>query len=123
MDCIYCGKYVTKWQSFLGWFWKLPLRISEVSQIWERCCSYKCYGLELEKRLSAMSLDSREVLDLSDYLFTSVTKFITVEEVMKHIDKIQTTNWARHIVAAGYRKVEPNQNPVDGSFRSRDSKH
>ena len=119
MDCIYCGKQVTKWQLFLGWFWKLPLKIGESSQIWEQCCSYKCYGLELERQLRSMSVDSREVLDLSDYLFLSATKFITLDELIGNIGKVQTTEWARHIVAAGYRKVAPNENPVDGAFRSR----
>lgn len=30
---------------------------------------------------------------------------------MKDIDKIQTTDWAKHIIAAGYRKVAQNNNP------------
>ena len=52
--CIYCGKVITKWDLFKGWFWKLPLRISEISQIWEYCCSYKCYGLQLEKMVNQL---------------------------------------------------------------------
>jgi len=51
MNCIYCKKEITKWQIFLGWFWKLPMRINELSQIWEECCSSKCYELELEKEI------------------------------------------------------------------------
>jgi hypothetical protein len=120
MACIYCGMEITKWQIFWGWFWKLPLRISEFSQIWEECCSYKCYSLQLEKMLVFMQVESREVLDLSDFLLTSACKFITVEQVLEHIDKMKTTEWAEHIVAAGYRKVEPNSNPVDKVFKLRD---
>ena len=55
MNCTYCGKQITKWDLFLGWFWKLHLRVSEISQIWERCCSYKCYGLELERLLKELT--------------------------------------------------------------------
>lgn len=54
MKCIYCGKDMTKWNLFLGFFWKFQLRLTEISQIWEKCCSYKCYGLELEKELRAL---------------------------------------------------------------------
>jgi len=49
--CLYCKKYVTKWQDFLGFFWKFMIRITEVSMIWEYCCSYKCYGKQLEKMI------------------------------------------------------------------------
>lgn len=55
MNCVYCGKEITKWDLFLGWFWKFPLRMNEISQIWEECCSYKCYGRELEKRIKELT--------------------------------------------------------------------
>jgi hypothetical protein len=55
MKCMYCGKGITKWDLFKGWFWKLPLRINEVSHIWESCCSYKCYGLELESEFKKLT--------------------------------------------------------------------
>jgi hypothetical protein len=54
MECIYCHKQITKWQLFCGFFWKLPLRINELSQMWELCCSYKCYGLQLEKMIKTI---------------------------------------------------------------------
>jgi len=111
MNCIYCGKPITRWQSFLGFFWKLPLRLNEFSQIWEDCCSYKCYGLQLEKMLQSLQTETREVLDLSDFLITSVAKFITTAQLIENIDKIRTTEWAKHIIAAGYRKVDTNNNP------------
>ena len=111
MNCIYCDKYITNWQRFVGFFWKLPLHLNEFSQIWKECCSYKCYGLQLEKILTSLQIETREVLDLSDFLFTSACKFITTEQVMKDIDKIRTTEWAKHIISAGYRKVETNNNP------------
>ena len=111
MDCLYCGKPVTRWQLFIGFFWKLPLQLREFSKVWEDCCSYKCYGLQLKKMLEFLQLESREVLDLSDFLFLSATKFLTVEQIMDNIDRIRTTEWAKHIVAAGYRKVEKNTNP------------
>ena len=111
MNCIYCGKRSTNWQRFLGFFWKLPLRLSEFSSVWEECCSYRCYGLQLDKMLKSLQLETREVLDLSDFLFTSACKFLTTEQVMDNIDRMRTTEWAKHIVAAGYRRVERNNNP------------
>ena len=54
MRCIYCRKEITKWNLFLGFFWKLPLRMNEISQVWEKCCSYKCYGLQLEKMIKEL---------------------------------------------------------------------
>jgi len=33
----------------------MMLRMNEISQIWEYCCSYKCYGLQLEKLLTEMT--------------------------------------------------------------------
>ncbi len=111
MNCIYCGKEVTGWQKFIGFFWKLPLRLNEFSQVWEDCCSYKCYGLQLEKMLKALHTESAEVLDLADFLFSSACQFITVEQVIENLDKIKTTEWAKHIIAAGYKKVAPNNNP------------
>ena len=111
MNCIYCGNQITGWQRFIGFFWKLPLRLNEFSQIWEECCSYKCYGLQIEKMLKALQTETTEVLDLSDYLFESVAKFITIDELIGKIGKLHTTEWAKHIIAAGYRKVEQNNNP------------
>lgn len=57
--CIYCDKTTTTWDLFLGFFWKFPLRWSEVSQIWEHCCSYKCYELELERQLNELIEEGR----------------------------------------------------------------
>ncbi|KKN59251.1 hypothetical protein LCGC14_0543500 [marine sediment metagenome] len=111
MNCIYCENQISSWQHFIGFFWKLPLRLNEFSQVWEECCSHKCYGRQLEKMLKSLQVESAEVLDLSDFLFRTACKFITVEQVMKDIDKIQTTDWAKHIIAAGYRKVAQNNNP------------
>lgn len=109
--CIYCGRGITRWDLFKGWFWKLQLRLSEFSEVWEDCCSYKCYGLQLEKMLKALQTDSREVMDLADFLFVTASRFLTVDELTANLDKIKTTEWAKHIIAAGYRKVEANNNP------------
>lgn len=111
MNCIYCGKPITSWKHFTAFFWKLPLRLNEFSQIWEECCSYKCYGNQLGKLLKSMQFETAEVLDLADFLFLSICKFLTVEQVMDNIDKLQTTEWAKHIIAAGYRRVASNNNP------------
>lgn len=110
-QCIYCGKEITRWDLFKGFFWKFPLRLNEFSQVWEECCSYKCYGLQLEKMLKALQTDSREVMDLADFLLVSAWKFITFDQVRDNIDKLRTTEWAKHIIAAGYRKRAPNNNP------------
>jgi len=121
MNCIQCEKEITVWQCFIGFFWKLPLRINEFSQIWDECCSYKCYGLQLEKTLKSLQTETREVLDLSDFLFISAIKFLTTEQAMKDISEIRTTEWAKHIIAAGYRRVEKNNNPYP-IWHSRDGK-
>jgi len=52
--CAYCGKRITRWDLFKGLFWKLPLRIRGVSQLWELCCSYRCYGRLLARELGKM---------------------------------------------------------------------
>lgn len=58
MKCIYCGKEISKWDLFCGFFWKMRLRLNEVSQVWEDCCSEKCYGKQLERLLG--ELEERE---------------------------------------------------------------
>ena len=52
--CAYCGKHITRWDLFRGLFWKLPLRINEVSQLWEVCCSDRCYGRLLARELGKL---------------------------------------------------------------------
>jgi hypothetical protein len=111
MQCIYCGKEITKWDLFKGWFWKLQLRLNEFSYVWEGCCSYKCYGLQLERMLKALGTESREEMDLADFLLHSLGDFVSWEAVCDNLDKIDTSGWAKHIIAAGYRKVVPNNNP------------
>lgn len=43
MNCRRCGKKLTVWRLFWGWFWWLPRKVDSVDPIWEECCSYKCY--------------------------------------------------------------------------------
>jgi hypothetical protein len=52
--CAYCGKRITRWDLFKGFFWKLPLRLNELSQLWELCCSNRCYGHLLARELGKM---------------------------------------------------------------------
>ena len=119
MECIVCKKKITRWQTFLGFFWKGHLRVTEFSGLWEDCCSYKCYGDRLEGLLKNMRTETKEVLDLSDFLFQSINQFITVDQLLNMIKEIHTTEWAKHIIAAGYRKIGPNNNPVDKVFTIR----
>ena len=64
--CIICGKKFNRWK-----FWweleKIWLRITEVSLLWENCCSEKCYGLLLEKIMSGeIKLTGKEQVDVKE---------------------------------------------------------
>jgi hypothetical protein len=63
--------------------------------------------------MKSLRTETREVLDLSDFLFLSASKFLTIDELIKNIDHIKCTEWAKHIIAAGYTKAAPNNNPYN----------